>query len=68
MIQEGYKWLFDKQIVTVWSAPNYCYRCQNKACFMSVDDNLNTDFTLFKEAPPESHKLSAKLVLPDFFL
>ncbi len=31
LAMEGYKLMFDRMIVTVWSAPNYCYRLGNRS-------------------------------------
>jgi serine/threonine-protein phosphatase 2A catalytic subunit len=41
---EGYTWHHDKQCVTVFSAPNYCFRSGNKGAIMEVDDKLAYNF------------------------
>ncbi|KAM7495605.1 hypothetical protein LguiB_030214 [Lonicera macranthoides] len=51
LVMEGYKWMFNNQIVTVWSAPNYCYRCGNVAAILELDENLNKQFRVFEAAP-----------------
>jgi len=52
LVNEGYKYHFkDKDVVTVWSAPNYCYRCGNVASIMSLGEDLDPKFTIFSAVP-----------------
>ena len=37
---QGYNWCHEKNVVTIFSAPNYCYRCGNQAAIMELDDGL----------------------------
>lgn len=38
LVNDGFEYWFDKQLVTVWSAPNYVYRSGNKASLMKVQE------------------------------
>jgi serine/threonine-protein phosphatase 6 catalytic subunit len=50
LVQEGYKFMFENQLVTVWSAPNYCYRCGNLASVLKILEDGNQVFKVYEAA------------------
>lgn len=42
LVMQGYNWSPNQEVVTLFSAPNYCYRCSNQAAIMEVDEQLQT--------------------------
>ena len=67
LVQEGYKYMFNEKLVTVWSAPNYCYRCGNVASileFQTVDDRKPKLF----DAVPDSQRVVPSRITTPYFL
>jgi len=54
LVAEGYSYKFNNQLVTVWSAPNYCNRGGNLASVMKIDGNLKREFKVFDTVPASS--------------
>jgi len=65
LVADGYCFKFNQQLVTVWSAPNYCNRGGNLASIMRVDANLKKDFITFDTVPASS---AAAPQIPQYFL
>lgn len=75
LVQEGYKYMFceggagEKKpglLVTVWSAPNYCYRCGNVASILDVDEKGQREFLIFKEVPASAAAVPPRQLVPYF--
>ncbi|WIA30754.1 hypothetical protein OEZ86_000817 [Tetradesmus obliquus] len=62
LVQEGLKYMFpDQSLVTVWSAPNYCYRCGNVASILIFDENLQRDVRYFTETAENSTMMAPRV-------
>mmetsp|Transcript_6280 Transcript_6280/g.9320 ORF Transcript_6280/g.9320 Transcript_6280/m.9320 type:complete len:312 (+) Transcript_6280:34-969(+) len=67
LVMEGYNWTHERHVVTIFSAPNYCYRCGNQAAILEIDENLKYTFLQFDPAPRKNEPLPVKKT-PDYFL
>jgi serine/threonine-protein phosphatase 2A catalytic subunit len=67
LVMDGYSWIHDKQVCTIFSAPNYCYRCGNQAGIMEVDEYMNNTLQTFDPAPRKGIPNITKRT-PDYFL
>lgn len=65
LVMEGYNWSQDRNVVTLFSAPNYCYRCGNQAAIMEIDENLKYTFLQFDPAPRAGEPMVSRRV-PDY--
>ncbi|EAN83737.1 serine/threonine-protein phosphatase [Trypanosoma cruzi] len=67
LVTDGYSWAHNDRLVTIFSAPNYCYRCGNLAGLLELDEHMNKCFFQFDPAPRRGEAQVSKKT-PDYFL
>lgn len=56
LVMEGYSWCHDQAVVTLFSAPNYCYRCGNRAAIMEINEKMTYKLCVpLRPAPAGAH-------------
>lgn len=65
-IVSGYKYMFDDKLVTVWSAPNYCYRCGNIASILAFKNADTKESKLFSAVPDADRVIPSRVTTPYF--
>jgi serine/threonine-protein phosphatase PP1-1 len=60
---EGFMWHFqERRLVTVWSAPNYCYITGNNASIMKLENSAaDPDFKVFEAVPDKDRTIPQPL-------
>jgi len=68
LVMEGYRLMFNDTLATVWSAPNYCYRCGNVASILILMEGGKREFKTFGAASLADRPPPAKTPIPEYFL
>jgi serine/threonine-protein phosphatase 2A catalytic subunit len=68
LVMKGFNWSHDNMVCTLFSAPNYCYRCGNQAGIMEINDNFKNSIQQFDPNPIKRGKLDLSKRAPDYFL
>jgi len=48
VVEDGYEFFVGRQLVTVFSAPNYCREFDNAAALMTIEEDLLCSFKVLK--------------------
>jgi hypothetical protein len=66
VVEDGYEFFSKRQLVTLFSAPNYCGEFDNAGAMMSVDESLLCSFQVrgFPGRPVRRPNLPALLTSP----
>lgn len=69
LCQEGVQEHFNGLLTTVWSAPNYCYRCGNKAVIVEVNAVESYYYNTFEESQDYKLKTDRDVLMlnPSYF-
>ncbi|KRX08865.1 hypothetical protein PPERSA_08969 [Pseudocohnilembus persalinus] len=67
---EGHKQIWDKSVSTIFSAPNYCYRCGNVGSIVQINENLDFEFKSYQASKDQLKNATQKVqnAVPDYFL
>jgi len=70
LVMEGFAWSHQDQLLTLFSAPNYSYRCGNRAAIMLAPTLERAQFqlTAFDAVQRPQEGLSLGRRTPDYFL
>lgn len=60
VVEEGYEFFADRQLVTIFSAPNYCGEFDNDGGMMSIDKDLMCSFVILKQTNLHKNKKDIK--------
>lgn len=64
VVEDGYEFFGNRQLVTIFSAPNYCGEFDNAGALMSVDENLMCSFQILKQSDKKSMSVSGSDARP----
>jgi serine/threonine-protein phosphatase PP1 catalytic subunit len=60
VVEKGYQFFGERNLVTIFSAPNYCGKFNNAGAIMSIDETLMCCFNILKPINHKSDKIIEK--------
>lgn len=64
---DGYKMMFDNSLVTIWSAPNYCYMCGNRAGVIRASPGEIDTYVVYDPMPEGRRKRPPVSLLNNYY-